>query len=342
MTDLVNAPRGVIRENPERNPKKIHGDLIQAPGPLGLYLAGLAPGSRRSQLWRLDVAAGLLESPGVVRWEALRYDQAVEIRARAAEKYAPRTASAIVAAVRAVCREAWRAGMMEGEAYRRVQSVPAVKGSSPAPGRWVSRGELRALFESCGQDPIGARDAAMLALLFGAGLRRGELVALQLGDVDAQGVVVREGKGRKSRRVAVGPGVALAVNAWSAELEAGPLLRQVTRGGKVSDEGLTGEAVRRRLLVLAKRAGVDPFRPHDARRSYASGLLDAGADLAVVARLLGHASVQVTAGYDRRGARAETEAAGLVRLPYAPDRASPGSVPASQSKETPEGADQVA
>lgn len=287
------------------------------PGALGLYLAGLAPGSRRAQLWRLERAAALLERTGVIDWPSLTYADAVAIRARAAERYAPRTASAIVAAVRAVCREAWRAGLMDGELYRRIQSVPPVKGQSAPTGRWVSRGELRALFDSCDQSSTGKRDAAMLALLFGAGLRRGELVALKLEDLEGAAIVVQEGKGRKGRRVALAPGVIEAVNAWSGELEGGFLIRRVNKGGHISALGITGEAVRRRLLVLAARAGIDSFRPHDARRSYASGLLDSGADLAVVARLLGHASVQVTAGYDRRGARAESEAAGLVRLPYA-------------------------
>ena len=304
------------------------------PGALGLYLAGLAPGSRRSQLWRLERAAELLERTGVVNWPSLTYAEAVAVRARAAERYAPRTASAIVAAVRAVCREAWRAGLMDGELYRRIQSVPPVKGQSAPTGRWVSRGELRALFDACGESPAGRRDAAMLALLFGAGLRRGELVALELLDLEDAAVVVQEGKGRKGRRVALAPGVIEAVSGWSSSLEGGPLIRRVDKGGNVSELGMTGESVRRRLLVLAARAGIDPFRPHDARRSYASGLLDSGADLAVVARLLGHASVQVTAGYDRRGERAESEAAGLVRLPYASAREEPA--PAREREPSPE------
>jgi integrase len=317
------------------------------PGAVGLYLAQLAPGSRRTTLWRLERAAALLEIQGVVGWHLLTYPEAVAIRARAADRYSPRTASAIIAAVRAVCREAWRAGLMDGEAYRRIQSVPSVKGSSPPPGRWVSRGELRALFDICGPAPAGRRDAAMLALLFGAGLRRSELVGLDLRDVEQEAVVVREGKGRKARRVPVERAVVEAVSSWSFGLMtteqlpawSAPLLRSVDKGGRVGGRRLTGEAIRRRLLVLCKRSGVDTFTPHDGRRSYASGLLDSGADLAVVARLLGHSSVQVTAGYDRRGARAESEAAGLVRLPYAPAPGTHGSDPGSapSSEDPPEG-----
>ncbi len=127
------------------------------------------------------------------------------------------------------------------------------------------------------------------------------------------------------------PAVVEAVENWSACLDHGPLLRAVNKKDYISLDGMSGEGIRRRLIVLSRRAGVAPFRPHDARRSYASSLLDAGADLCVVARLLGHSSVQVTAGYDRRGTRAEVEAAGLVRLPFSPGASSPESDGASQS-----------
>jgi integrase len=285
-------------------------------GPLGLYLAGLSPGSRRSQLWRLNKAAALCDS--FSQWRNLTYRQAVEIRGRAMELYAPCTASSIVSAVRSVAREAWRSGSMDGETYRQIASVPNVRGSSPPAGRWVSRPELRELFLCLDDGPIGARDSALLSLLFGAGLRRGELVALDRDDVETDAVVVRHGKGRKSRRVFLGASAQAGVARWLALVNDGPLFRHVDKGGRVTSSRISGEAVRRRILVLCSRADVPVFRPHDARRSYASNLLDLGVDLPVVSRLLGHASVQVTAGYDRRDERAETDAAALVFLPVGP------------------------
>jgi integrase len=292
-----------------------------------LYLAELSPGSRRAAAWRLETAAALLGVVGVFDWSALTYPQAIEIRGRAAERYAPKTAASILASVRGACRTAWRVGLMDSESFQRVLSVPAIKGSSPPVGRYVSRSEIRDLLAVCGDGPAGARDLAMLAVLFGAGLRRGELADLSLEDLRGGFVVVERGKGRKGRRVPLAPSTLALVEPWTEIRggEPGPLFCPVGRGGSVRISKLSGEGIRKRLNTLARRAGVDALRPHDARRTYASVLLDAGADLAVVARLLGHSSIQVTAGYDRRGEIAEVEAANLVRLPVEPKRDTGGT-----------------
>ena len=70
----------------------------------------------------------------------------------------------------------------------------------------------------------------------------------------------------------------------------------------------------------AAAAGVAPFTPHDMRRTYISELLDAGADLATVQKMVGHESVTTTAGYDRRGDAAKRKAADLVHVPFPHDR----------------------
>jgi site-specific recombinase XerD len=67
---------------------------------------------------------------------------------------------------------------------------------------------------------------------------------------------------------------------------------------------------------LARRAGVPKFSPHDLRRTFAGDMLDAGADVALVQRLMGHANIATTVGYDRRPEEATRRAAGLVSLPY--------------------------
>ena len=285
-------------------------------GAVGLYLGLLSPSSRRAALWRLNVAQTLLDAP--IRWQRLSYADAIEIRGRAAERYAPSTANAILAAVKSVLKQAWLLGEMSAETYQRIASVPAIRGSSAPKGRHVTRVELRAMFDTCDVSTnSGARDAAMLALLFGVGLRRSEIVALVVSDIDSQSVTIRGSKNNKSRKVRIGASVKDALAPWIAIVSDGVVMRSINKGGVVAAKGMSGEGLRRRLQSIANRASIAPFTPHDSRRTYAGIMLDSGVDVAVLARMMGHASIQVTATYDRRDERAEQAAAEMMRLPFA-------------------------
>jgi site-specific recombinase XerD len=98
--------------------------------------------------------------------------------------------------------------------------------------------------------------------------------------------------------------------------ESGGLLRP-TRAGKVwvrPDQCITPDALFKVLERLEESAELKDFSPHDLRRFYISDLIDAGADLPAVQRLVGHASVNTTARYDRRGEAAAKKAAGMIDL----------------------------
>ncbi len=79
---------------------------------------------------------------------------------------------------------------------------------------------------------------------------------------------------------------------------------------------MTNQAIYNMLQKRADEAGVKEFSPHDLRRTFVSDLLDAGADIATVSKMAGHASVQTTARYDCRPEEAERKAAGLLHIPY--------------------------
>lgn len=235
--------------------------------------------------------------------------------------YAARTVNATLAAVRGVLKECWRSGELTRDDLARAVDVrPEAVAGVPA-GRGLDAGEIALLFRAARADGLkarGARDAALLAVLFGGGLRAAECVGLDLADVDQdrETLHVRRGKGRKARIVGLNIGAGDALAAWLAVRgdADGPLLASIDRRGNVGGR-LSTRAVQRIAGRLAAAAGVDPFTPHDARRTFIGSLLDAGADLPSVQALAGHASPVTTAAYDRRPGEARRRAARLVTLP---------------------------
>ncbi len=152
-----------------------------------------------------------------------------------------------------------------------------------------------------GQQPADLRDRAILEFLYATGLRVGELVSLDLHDIDlAAGVVRVLGKGRKERMVPFGGKANEAVRAWlkvsqnrrdhAAEPEA---LFLNLRGGRLTDRSVR-RILNRRILDAALFLKVSP---HAIRHSFATHLLGAGADLRAIQELLGHASLSTTQRY---------------------------------------------
>ena len=244
------------------------------------------------------------------------------LRSKLAETYAPATVNKMLAAVRGVCRAAWRLGLLDGESFQRVADVSNVKGSRLPAGRALDADELRALFAACADGtPAGSRDAAAFSLMFGAGLRRAEAAAVQVADYDADtGGLTIIGKGNKERTAYLCNGGKAALDSWLAvrgQAE-GSLLCPVSQSGQVSaGAGITAQALMVRLQRRCRQAGIENCSPHDLRRSFVSGLLDSGADIASVQKLAGHASPTTTARYDRRPEAAKRRAAGLLHVPYA-------------------------
>ena len=292
--------------------------------PACIYVAGLAPGSRRAQAQALGVVASLLTggrlAPPELPWHELRFQHAHAVRAALASRYAPLTCNRYLAALRGALKAAWRLGLMTSDEYRRAADVPPVRGTSPLAGREVSSDELRALLAACAQDPIaarGARDVALLATLAGTGCRLAEALGLSLADVDLHDDALRigNGKGGKQRRVYLNRGTHEALASWMRHRgpEPGALFQPVA--SRVRRRRLSPQAVRAMLRRRAKQAGVPHLSPHDLRRTFAGDLLDAGADIATVAELMGHESIETTRRYDRRGERAKRAAIELRDLP---------------------------
>lgn len=177
-------------------------------------------------------------------------------------------------------------------------STPDAPAQKPIPAPEVPR---------LAADPVAARDQAVLELAYSTGLRVGELVALDVKDVDfsASRVLVRHGKGAKDRLVPMGIPAAEALRAWlekrghlavkGASLKSGPVkaLFLGSRGGRLNDR-----EVRRILDKRLLETGLDSaLSPHGLRHSFASHLLAAGADLKSIQEMLGHSSLAATERY---------------------------------------------
>jgi len=164
------------------------------------------------------------------------------------------------------------------------------------------------------EDPASKRDRAILELLYSSGLRVGELVALRMGDLSLETGTVRvTGKGRKVRVVPVGDKAARALREYLA-------VRPTPRGGsfrsfieeplfvnrrgtvgKKSGAGISARSVARLLAAALGRSGGvrRHLSPHGLRHSFATHLLESGADLRAIQEMLGHASLSTTQRYAR-------------------------------------------
>ena len=224
---------------------------------------------------------------------------------------APSTSARKLAALRALFRSQREHG--------RIAQNPAELVSTPKRPRELPRllkaREAAALLDAIGAggppsnagEPLNLRDRAMFELAYACGLRAEELVSLRLDDVDHDGEQLRvEGKGRKTRYVPAGE---IALKAVGEYLERGrPRLADVSNGERALFLSKTGRRlstsdVRRRLRGWVRRSGVESsagaIGPHALRHSFATHLLDGGADLRAIQELLGHASVSSTQIYTR-------------------------------------------
>jgi integrase len=293
--------------------------------PAAVYLAALSANGRYTMMRTLDrIAADFGQSWDTMPWAQMRYEHVQAIRAQLAERYAPATVNLALCALRRVAQEAWKLGQMDAQRKERIASVPGVKGSRLPSGRAIGSGELAAMLGACAETPTaaGARDAAIIAVGYAAGLRRAELAGLTLADVTDKGdnieLAVR-GKGNKERTAYLTNGAAAALRDWIRIRgdNAGPLFYRGRRGGHlVRGKGLTPQAIRDIILRRADQAKVRDVTPHDLRRSCVSDLLDAGVDIKTVADLVGHENVQTTARYDRRPEARKRKAADTLHVPY--------------------------
>ncbi len=203
---------------------------------------------------------------------------------------APATIARRIAAVRSFYGWLVRIGALENSPAERLRP-PRVPRRAP---RFLDVDEAAAVVENPTQSGrLFLRNRALLELLYGAGLRVGEAVALNIHDVDLSARLVRVmGKGRKPRVVPFGPPAAEALAAWCATLPAAGALFRNRAGGRLS-----ARSAWRIARDAGANNGVHGHHPHALRHSCATHLLGGGADLRAIQEQLGHESLSTTQRY---------------------------------------------
>jgi site-specific recombinase XerD len=268
---------------------------------LGEDLSRLCAAERTRRAYRIDVlqfarwaVAQELEPSGVGPRELRRY-----IAHISEQGCAPATSARKLAALRALFRSQRERG--------RIAQNPADLLSTPRRGSHLPRvlkaSEVCSLLDRIpAATPLQLRDRALFELAYACGLRAEELVTLRLGDVDYDGEQLRvEGKGAKTRFVPVGEPAMRALRGY-LERGRGALSHDDRDVLFLSKSGrpLHTSDVRRRLRAWCAQAGIAAdVSPHALRHSFATHLLNGGADLRSIQELLGHASIATTQIYTR-------------------------------------------
>lgn len=221
------------------------------------------------------------------------------IASQAREGIGKRSQSRSLSSLRGLFKFACREGTLD--------SNPASGVRSPKQSRHLPRhlrpGEIETLLEAAtGEEPLQRRDLAILELLYASGLRVSELTQLDWHDVELEARTLRVmGKGGKERMVPFGEPAARALDRWLESWE------QIRSGTRASDEpvflnyrgGRLGARSVRRIIdrYVDKAALASGVHPHTLRHTFATHLLESGADLRTIQELLGHSSLSTTQRY---------------------------------------------
>ena len=218
--------------------------------------------------------------------------------------YAPATINLRLAAVRRVAYEAADAGLLSPELAAGIRRVKGVRRLGVRLGNWLTADQGRRLLRQGDFMTVRERrDHAMLAVLIGCGLRRGELLGLRLESLQQREehwvIADLVGKGGHVRTVPVPTWVKAAIDTWTtaAGITHGGVFRAINKTGRIWGDGMTPKVLWDVVRAAAARADIEKLAPHDLRRTCARLCHLAGGELDQIQFLLGHVSIQTTERY---------------------------------------------
>ncbi len=306
--------------DPHRTPER---------SPAGRYIQSLGAGSRRSMEQSLTTLAALVAGEGAdpyrFRWEKLQREQTVRMRAELIERLAPATVNKMLSALRSVLRTARDMQLIAERDYQTAASLepaPRAAAADTSADLPITPQVIEKLFAACTRDDHAAsrRDAAVLAIYLSTGLRRSEVVALNVTDYDNKaGTLFIAGERPEYQRTAkLGRAARQAIDHWLdiRSVEPGPLILPVDRSGLIQFRRLTDQAVYDILSRIVRRAGLTGVTSRALRRAYVLSLIRAGCKPDEVQQRVGHASWLTTAGYHRLARAGDESGYDIEHLPY--------------------------
>lgn len=314
---------------PTRKPAHVEIDVPRdfrpENNPAAVYLASLAKDSRPAMASGLKKIAGMVNKDAgifTLPWSDLRFKHTQALRALLVELYAPRTVNRMLSSLRGVLKAAWKLEQLSTDDYMRAVDIKYASTSGlPPAGRMLEPDEIHKLLVAAATkfpEPMCFRNQALVIVLYTGGLRRQEVSSVDVVDYDPKtgGLTVVRGKRAKWRGTYIPEGYRAWLRPWlefQRERKAEPLFTRWHRDDGPTMDRLGRKGVDDVLGEICTAADVKDVTPHDLRRSFATHLLDSGADLLMVQQLMGHADVKTTSIYDRRGEKGKRVAA--ERLP---------------------------
>jgi integrase len=269
---------------------------------LALVLDGLSsPHSRLAYQSALREFFAWYEADG-----AAGFSKATVQRYRAqleARGLAPSSINLRLAALKKLAAEAADNRLLEPEIAAAIARVRGAKRQGVRAGNWLLKSQAEQLLGAPDRATLkGKRDRALLGLLVGCGLRRGELAGLDLSDIEqreARWVIVDLlGKHGRVRTVPMPGWVKATVDEWAqaADLGSGRVLRALNKGGRISHDSMRAQSVFETVVAYGAKIGVK-ITPHDLRRTFAKLAHQGQAPLEQIQLSLGHASIVTTERY---------------------------------------------
>ncbi len=303
-----------------------HTLKTQQTDPVTLYLQGLVPSGRKSIRSQLKIASAILHFEGELEqmpWNMIEYQHLSTIRNTLQEQgKAANTINLNLSAIKGVMKACFNLGLISADQLMRLNDIKRVRGKRLPSGRSLSAQEIKKLYRVCTQDnsPAGKRDHAIIAVMLATGIRRSEVIAIDVDDYNTRtGLLnIQSGKGNKQRTAYLNVDTRKVVKQWLNSKDAGTqegkgvLFNPITKSGSIQSRAMSSHAIYEIIRHRAEQAKIDACRPHDLRRTFVTQLLEAGIDINTTRQLAGHTDIQTTARYDLRDDKSQKKA--LQRL----------------------------